>query len=292
MSGFPIHGKVALVTGAQKGIGFATARELQRRGAFVAMVDLDLEAVERSATEIGDRTLAIEADVTDLEAMEAVVSRVSEQLGPISIVVANAGIAPPTEPMHVIDNDAFERVVEVDLMGVWRTVRPALPQVIEQQGHIVVVASIYAFMNGVLATPYAMAKAGVEALGRSLRVELAPHGASAGVAYFGFIDTDMVRQAFADPIAREVEKAFPSFVTNRLTPDIAGAAIADGILKRQPRTIRPRWWAGWSTLRGIVNPLVDRLSTRDENIANALAEGEQRATAPAEPDEAVKTGAR
>ena len=256
------------------------------------MVDLDLEAVERSAAEIGDRTLALEADVTDLEAMEAVVARVSEQLGPISIVVANAGIAPPTEPMHVIDNDAFERVVEVDLMGVWRTVRPALPQVMEQQGHIVVVASVYAFMNGVLATPYAMAKAGVEALGRSLRVELAPHGASAGVAYFGFIDTDMVRQAFADPIARKVEKAFPSFVTNRLTPDIAGAAIADGILKREPRTIRPRWWAAWSSLRGIVNPLVDRLSTRDENIANALAEGEQRAHASPEPDEEAKAGAR
>ena len=273
----PLGGKVAIVTGAQKGIGFATAKELQRRGAYVALVDLDREAVERSAAQIGARTLALEADVTDLGAMESVVTRVSEELGPISIVVANAGIAPPTEPMHVIDNDAFERVVEVDLLGVWRTVRPALPHVIEQQGHIVVVASVYAFMNGVLATPYAMAKAGVEALGRSLRVELAPHGASAGVAYFGFIDTDMVRQAFSDPLAREVEKAFPSFVTNRLTPEIAGAAIADGILEREPRTIRPKWWAAWSTLRGIVNPLVDRLSTRNENIANALRQGEKRA---------------
>ncbi len=284
MSTQQIHGKIALVTGAQKGIGFETAKELQRRGAQVAMVDLDLAAVERSAAEIGPRTLAIEADVTDLEAMKDVVARVSEQLGPISIVVANAGIAPPTEPMHVIDNETFERVVEVDLMGVWRTVRPALPQVIEQQGHIVVVASVYAFMNGVLATPYAMAKAGVEALGRSLRVELAPHGASAGVAYFGFIDTDMVRQAFSDPLARKVEESFPSFVTNRLTPDIAGAAIVDGIVKREPRTIRPKWWAAWSTLRGIVNPFIDKLSARDENIATAIRDGEQRAAGASRPD--------
>ena len=282
-SAYSVRGKVALVTGAQKGIGLATAKELHRRGAHVAMVDLDLDAVQRSAAEVGARALAIEADVTDLAAMEDVVSRVAAELGPIAIVVANAGIAPPTEPMHVIDNDTFERVVEVDLMGVWRTVRPTLPSVIEQRGHVVVVASVYAFMNGVLATPYAMAKAGVEALGRSLRGELAPHRASAGVAYFGFIDTDMVRQAFSDPLAREVEKAFPSFVTNRLTPDVAGIGIVDGIEKREPRTIRPRWWAAWSTLRGIVNPIVDRLSTRDENIATALRDGEQRAAAEKTP---------
>ncbi len=273
---FSLGGKVALVTGAQKGIGLATAKELHRRGAHVAMVDLDLAALERSAAEVGERALAIEADVTDLAAMEGVAERVHDELGPIDVVVANAGIAPPTEPMHVISNETFERVVEVDLLGVWRTVRPALPQVIAQRGHIVVVASIYAFMNGVLATPYAMAKAGVEALGRSLRVELAPHGASAGVAYFGFIDTDMVRQAFSDPIARKVEDAIPDVVTRRLTPDVAGWAIAEGISKRQPRTIRPRWWAAWSTLRGIINPIVDRLSTRDENIAEALREGERR----------------
>ena len=273
-----LSGKVALVTGAQKGIGLATAKELHRRGAHVAMVDLHLSELEGSAAEVGVRALAIEADVTDLAAMESVVGRVRGELGGIDIVIANAGIAPPTEPMHVIDNDVFERVVEVDLLGVWRTVRPALPQVIERRGHIVVVASVYAFMNGVLATPYAMAKAGVEALGRSLRVELSPHGASAGVAYFGFIDTDMVRQALSDPLAREIEKAFPAFVTKRLKPDVAGCAIVDGIERRAPRTIRPRWWAGWSTLRGIVNPIVDQLSTRDEHIAKALRDGHNRNT--------------
>ena len=145
-------------------------------------------------------------------------SEVVERLGGLDIVVANAGIAPKPRPMSVIGIEEFERVVDVDLYGVWRTVRPALPQVIERRGHVVVVASVYAFLNGVMAAPYAMAKAGVEQLGRALRVELAPHGASAGVAYFGFIDTDMVRDAFADPIAQRVEEAFPKFMTKRLTP--------------------------------------------------------------------------
>jgi NAD(P)-dependent dehydrogenase (short-subunit alcohol dehydrogenase family) len=274
---FQAEGKVALVTGAQRGIGLATAQELHRRGAHVAMVDLGRSDLEAAAAKVGERALPISADVTDFDAMTSAVERVARDLGGLDIVVANAGIAPPTEPMHVISNETFERVVEVDLLGVWRTVRPSLPHVMRAQGHIVVVASIYAFMNGVLAAPYAMAKAGVEALGRSLRTELAPHGATAGVAYFGFIETDMVRQAFSDPIAREVEAAFPGFVTRRLSPQVAGRAIADGIERRAPRTIRPRWWAGWSILRGLVNPVFDRLALRDEHVIRALREGERRA---------------
>ena len=120
-----------------------------------------------------------------------------------------------------------------------------------------------------------MSKAGVEALGRALRVELAPHGASAGVAYFGFIDTDMVRDAFADPIAQRAEAAFPNWLTKRLTPDIAGATIVNGIERRAPRMIAPRWWGAWSALRGLVNPVFDRAALRDHEIAAAIREGER-----------------
>jgi NAD(P)-dependent dehydrogenase (short-subunit alcohol dehydrogenase family) len=123
-----------------------------------------------------------------------------------------------------------------------------------------------------------MAKAGVEALGRSLRVELAPHGASAGVAYFGFIDTDMVRTAFEDPIAQRVEDVAPKFMTKRLTPDVAGATMVNGIEKRAPRMIAPRWWAAWSAMRGVINPVTDRWARRDERIADAVREGERTPT--------------
>jgi NAD(P)-dependent dehydrogenase (short-subunit alcohol dehydrogenase family) len=134
---------------------------------------------------------------------------------------------------------------------------------------------VYAFMNGVMAAPYAMAKAGVEQLGRALRAELRPHGASASVAYFGFIDTKMVQDTFADPIAQRIEDAFPKFVTKRLQPEDAGAAIVRGVEKRAPRIIAPRWWAAWSTARGFVNPLVDRFTERDKRIQDAVREGEE-----------------
>ena len=98
--------------------------------------------------------------------------------------------------------ESFDRVLDVNLMGVARTVEAALPEIVRRGGHVVVVASIYAFINGVGAIAYAMSKAGVEQLGRALRVELAQHGASASVAYFGFIDTEMVHRAIdADPLA-------------------------------------------------------------------------------------------
>jgi len=277
---FSVAGKVALVTGAARGIGFETARLLHERGATVAILDLERSAAEAAAESIGERTLAIDADVTDSRAMELAVNEIVERFGGLDIVVANAGIAPAPRPMNAMGSEEFERVIDVDLLGVWHTVRPTLPQIIERQGHIVVVASVYAFVNGMMAAPYAMAKAGVEALGRSLRVEMAPHGASAGVAYFGFIDTDMVREAFADPIGKRAHDILPAFMTKRLTPPVAGATIVNGIERRAPRMIAPRWWAGFSVMRGVLNPLLDRYAARDTEIAQTIREGERTPKVP------------
>ena len=275
MTRYQLTGKVALVTGAAKGIGLETARLLHQRGARVAVLDLDRAEAEATADGMGDGALALDADVTDLRAMELAIAEVVERCGGLDVVVANAGIAPPPRPVAALGHEDFERVVDVDLYGVWRTVRPAVGHVIERRGHIVVVASVYAFLNGVMATPYAMSKAAVEALGRSLRVELAPHGASAGVAYFGFIDTDMVRDAFADPVARELEEVLPRFVTRRLTPAEAAASLVGGIERRAPRTTAPRWWGAWSALRGVVNPALDRLTASNSRIAEAIQEAER-----------------
>ncbi|MET0957814.1 MAG: short-chain dehydrogenase/reductase [Solirubrobacterales bacterium] len=272
---YALPGRIALVTGGAQGIGWETARLLHARGCSVALVDIDSEAAESAAAALGDRALAIAADVTDAEAMSAAVDEVVDRFGGLDVVVANAGVAPPMRPMSVVDPEAFERTVEIDLLGVWRTVHPALPQVIERRGHVVVVASVYAFVNGVMATPYAVAKAGVEQLGRALRAELSIHGASAGVAYFGFIDTQMVRDSFEDPVTRRLEDVFPPALLRRLPPAAAGAAIVEGIERRAPRIVRPRWWRAWSALRGIVNPLLDARFDRDERMREAVREGER-----------------
>ena len=278
MPTYSLSGKVALVTGGARGIGFATARELVARGARVIVVDLHEDAVQQAATQLGGGALGLAADVTDREAMGDVVATAVERFGGLDVIVANAGIASRGATTLAAEEDQFERVIEVNLLGVWRSVRAALPEIARRQGHVVVVASIYAFLNGVGAAPYAMAKAGVEQFGRALRVELAPHGASASVAYFGYIDTEMVHQAIdADPLVERMMAASPKVLHKRLPPSEAGRAIVRGIERRQPRIIRPRRWTALSVLRGILNPLMDVQMERDADTLALIRELDARA---------------
>jgi NAD(P)-dependent dehydrogenase (short-subunit alcohol dehydrogenase family) len=278
MARYDLTGKVALVTGAARGIGLATARALAARGASVVIVDLDEASAQRAAAQVHDtRALGLGADVTDRSAMQRAVGAAVERFGALDVVVANAGIASRAATMRAMSGEAFERVLEVNLLGVYRTVDAALPEIVRRRGHVVVIASIYAFANGTGALPYAMSKAGVEQLGRALRVELAQHGASASVAYFGFIDTEMVHRSLdADPLAERMMAAVPKPLRKRLAPQVAGEAIVRGIERRQPRIIRPRRWTVVSVLRGILGPLGDAQMERDATTQAIVRELDAR----------------
>ena len=261
---FDLAGKVAIVTGGARGIGFGTAQALAKRGAVLVIVDLDQSAAESAAAQLSGSALGLAADVTDRGAMQRVVATVTEQRGGVDVVIANAGIASRGATVRAMNGEAFDRVIAVNLGGVYNTVIMAVPQIAERRGHIVVTSSVYAFLNGMGAAPYAMAKAGVEQLGRALRVELVPHGAGASVAYFGFIDTEMVHRAIDDdPIADKLQNVLPKVLRKRLSPAQAGEAVARGVEKRAPRIIAPKRWAAFSAMRGIVNPLRDDYMLRD-----------------------------
>jgi NAD(P)-dependent dehydrogenase (short-subunit alcohol dehydrogenase family) len=268
MPRYDLNGKVALVTGAARGIGFETARQMHLRGASVAVLDLDAEQAREAAERIGPRAIGLGADVADQNAMFAAVAEVVEKLGGLDVAVANAGIAQKQfATARGLSGEEWERVFEVDLLGVWRTVRAALPQIVERRGQMVVVSSVYAFANGMGNSPYAVAKAGVEALGRSLRVELAPHGASASVAFFGWVDTKLVQDAFDQEDGGRIGELSPGFLLKRITPNEAGAGLVRGIEERAPRIFVPKWWRYVSALRGLINPLLDRRMESDAKTA-------------------------
>jgi NAD(P)-dependent dehydrogenase (short-subunit alcohol dehydrogenase family) len=272
---FDPNGKVALVTGAARGIGFETARQLHMRGASVVVVDLNAGEAREAAERIGERAIGIATDVTDHSAVMQTVAETVERFGGLDIVVANAGIAQSQmATTRGISVEEWERVFEVDLLGVWRTVRAALPQIVERKGHIVVTSSVYAFMNGVFNSPYAVAKAGVESMGRALRTELTPLGASASVAYFGWVDTKMVQDATSRPHSERLRQNTPDFLLKRIPPSEAGAAIVRGIEERSPRIFAPRWWRYVSALRGILNPLLDRRMESDRRMVKTVLEVE------------------
>jgi NAD(P)-dependent dehydrogenase (short-subunit alcohol dehydrogenase family) len=276
---YDLNGKVALVTGAARGIGLATARALVARGASVVIVDLSAEAAAEAAAQIHDtRAIGLAGDVTDRGTMQQAVAATVDRFGGLDVVVANAGIAPRVSTFHAMTSEGFERVLDVNTMGVYRTVDAALPEIIRRRGHVVVVSSIYAFTNGIGLVPYAMSKAAVEQFGRALRVELVQHGASASVAYFGFIDTEMVRQGLdRDPLAHEMTATLPKVLQKRLPPQAAGEAIVRGIEGRRPRIIQPRRWTVLSVLRGILGPLGDAQLERDAKTQAHLRKLDERA---------------
>ncbi|HEY4897565.1 MAG TPA: short-chain dehydrogenase/reductase [Solirubrobacteraceae bacterium] len=278
MERYELTGRVALVTGGARGIGLATSRALIARGASVVIVDLDAEDAERAASSLHDtRALGLAGDTTDRGAMQRAVAGAVERFGGLDVVVANAGIASRVATFRATPTETFERVLDVNLMGVCRTVEAALPEIIARRGHVVVISSVYAFTNGIGAVPYAMSKAAVEQFGRALRAELHQHGASASVAYFGFIDTDMVHRAIdEDPLAVSLLAGFPSPLRKRVAPVVAADAIVDGIERRRARIIRPRRWVLMSLLRGLINPISDAQLERDEKTQQVLRQIDSR----------------
>jgi NAD(P)-dependent dehydrogenase (short-subunit alcohol dehydrogenase family) len=282
---YDLDGKVALITGAGDGIGLALAHTLANRGARIAVLDLRADAADDAAATIGaEHALALVADVRDRTAMRAAVDQTVRRFGRLDVVVANAGITPPPATLRTIAPEAFDKVIEVNLTGVFNTVHPALEQVITHRGHVVVVASCAAFAPGAGGAAYMISKAAVEQLGRALRLELAPHGASATTAYFGIVETQLARNTLNDdPHGRQLDQRMPAPLRRRITADEAATVIADGITTRAARTIAPAAWQPWALSRGVLNIVLDHYLAGDPQLHQLLNDLEQRTGAVDQP---------
>ncbi|MEA2200418.1 MAG: hypothetical protein QOI89_1014 [Solirubrobacteraceae bacterium] len=262
---FDVSGRTVFITGAARGIGAASAERLHAKGANVALVGLEPERLEQNAARLGDRAAAFEADVTDLGALERAVRATVERFGAIDVAIANAGIA-FTGSLAKAPVEQVERTLAVNLLGVWRTDRAVIEQITQRRGYLLNIASLAAIAHAPLMGPYTTAKAGVEALTDALRMEAAPSGARVGCAYFGYLDTDLVRAGFAQPSVQSLTAQLPGFMRNPAPLSKAIDAIERGIERRSARVWFPRWVGPLLVLRGLLQPLTERRTLKDSAL--------------------------
>lgn len=189
--------RIALVTGSSRGIGRGIALELARRGWDVCVNYVrSAQAAEEAAAavrKLGRRALAVRADVADGAAVDAMVRRTEEELGQVSLLVNNAGIA-GQELFQDITDEMWDRYLGVNLTGARNAIRAVLPGMLsEKAGCIVNISSIWGLRGASCETAYACTKAALIGLTRSLALELAPSGIRVNCVAPGVIDTDMVR---------------------------------------------------------------------------------------------------
>lgn len=252
-----------LITGAARGIGAHTARQLAGKGHRVSLVGLEPELLAKLAAELGEPHCWFEADVTDSNTLQAAVSGTVGHFGGIDAVVANAGIA-NYATIRIADPDMFAKVIDINLTGVFRTLQATLPHLIERKGYALIVASLasYTPLPGMAA--YAASKAGVESLGHALRHETAALGVRVGTAHPSWIDTDMVRAAESDlPAFRKLRGRLPWPVRSLTSVEACAAALVRGVEKRSRRVYVPRSLALINAVRSVlVSPLADVLIGR------------------------------
>ncbi|MFB7716814.1 short-chain dehydrogenase/reductase [Nocardia sp. NPDC056100] len=271
-------GRVVVITGAGSGIGAQTARLLVTRGIRVGLLDRDEKSVRAMESELGILSAACVADVTDTASLTVAMAAVADHFGGIDAIVANAGISGPGATVESIDPAEFERVIDINLLGVWRTVRAALPFVRERRGYVLAISSIAAVIPCPTMPAYAASKAGVEQFTRALRMELADTGIAVGTAYFGAIDTPMVARMRNEPGLNQLLERL-GFAGRPVPVGHAAAAIVRGIESRHRTVSAPAYVPALLALRSVLawtDPLLARLPAirelvRDAAVANGAS---------------------
>jgi len=256
--------KIVFITGGARGIGAEVAQRLRNKGAKLVLTDLDEAALTTLAGQLGgdEHVLTAIADVRDLPAMQAVAAKAVERFGGIDVVVANAGIASYGSVLQV-DPEALKRVLDVNLLGVFHTVRATLPAVIDRRGYVLIVSSLAAFAAAPGMAPYDMSKAGNEHLANALRLEVAHLGVSVGSAHMSWIDTALVRDSKADlPAFDKLLAALPWPLSKTTSVDKCASAFVKGIEGRKSRVYCPRWVGLMRWLKPVLSTPLGELPVR------------------------------
>jgi NAD(P)-dependent dehydrogenase (short-subunit alcohol dehydrogenase family) len=235
-----LAGQRIVITGAARGIGEKVARVAAAQGARLALIGVEPDRLRAVADDLGPAGSWWEADVRDGAALRSAIDDCAETMGGIDIVVANAGVV-SYGTVRQVDEASFERVVDINLNGVFRTLKHATPHLQRSRGHVAVIASALSFTPLAGMGSYAASKAGVEMLALAFRQEVAHLGITVGLVHPSWIDTDLVRGAEADfPSFQDLRRRLPYPGNVTTSVDRAAGAIVDGLVRRRSRVYVPR----------------------------------------------------
>lgn len=264
------------ITGAGGGLGTGLARALRAHGANVALLDLTAEGVQAQAAQLGGDRYARgwAVDVRDFDAQQQIFTEVAEHFGGIDVVIAGAGVLGPLQTIGPTLPADWDRVIDINLNGVWRTLKAAAPHVQAAGGHLVAVSSMIAYVHPPLLASYAASKAGVAAMADVVRLEMRAVGVTVGSVHPVIFRTPMIGDALSSPAAAELVNDFTgAFKTVELDTVVDG--IVRGVERRAKRVVVPRRHGPAALIPGLAQASIERLLFRPRTIARAIELGSQ-----------------
>ncbi|MFF3564660.1 SDR family oxidoreductase [Streptomyces sp. NPDC002574] len=250
-----LAGRTAVVTGAARGVGRAVADALMARGVNVALLGLERDELMAAAESGPGSARAWHVDVTDERALRDAADQVTRRFGPVSVVVANAGVA-TVGPFEDSDMTVWRRVVEVNVIGSALTARAFLPGLLAARGYYLQISSLAAIGAAPLMSAYCASKSGVETFAHGLRSEVAGRGVGVGIAYLSWTDTERIRDAWRHGPLREVRALMP-WPANRAHPvEPTAERLVRGIERRSSSVYVEPWVRGVQAARALLPGLV------------------------------------
>lgn len=270
MKNYSLNDRVIAITGATGGLGRAAAQALRDKGAKLVLLDLDPDSLNAMAVTLGGPDVAAGwvANVRSIESLETALKEAAQHFGAIDVVVAGAGVS-SVVALEYIDPATFERVININLNGVARAFRAALPYVKARQGYLLAISSMAAFVHSPLNTAYTASKAGVWALCDSLRLELRQHGVGVGSFHPTFFQTPMMEAVIDGPSSTLVwnnHRGIWQFVALEQVV----AALVECIEQRHDLVTVPRSQGLVAKAPGLLRRLIEWIGFDPRKVAEAV----------------------